>query len=159
METKLKASEETAILMEKAATHAGLLLDSVLFAPPNTTTPNDVFAFLDTNHHAWNATKSNRAPVVSQVMRSCTLELSLDYCGRLSTHVTNGYLDEMANETDFQAWQKLKHYCNIALPRGNPIVACLTNASNKTSSPKNVVRNHVPIKNKWHVATSMHKYK
>jgi thiol-disulfide isomerase/thioredoxin len=119
LETKLKQSEETAVLMEKAATHAGLLLDSILLASNTTTSTNDVFTVLN-DMNAWNATKTTNAPVVSQVVRSCTLELSLDYCSRLTTHVTNAYLDEMANETEFPSMAEIESLLQTRIATQEP---------------------------------------
>jgi len=97
LESKLKEIEEDGKLMEKAATHAGMLLDAILFPPTYKNATSDAFSVMNTTN-AWDS-KSNDP--VKQVLRTCSLELSLDYCTRLSTHVTNQYLEEMANETDF----------------------------------------------------------
>jgi thiol-disulfide isomerase/thioredoxin len=100
LDKKLEQTKEDSKLMEKAAAHAGLLLDSMLF--PNKTA--DVFATL-TESGAWNSTSKNP---VHQVMRACTLELSLDYCSRLSTHVTNDYIDELSNITEIPSMKEIE---------------------------------------------------
>ena len=100
LQSQLKQSEEDGKLMERAAAHAGLLLDAILFPPKFQNATSDAFTVLNTTN-AWDSTSQD---LVHQVLRVCTVELSLDYCSRLSTHVTNKYLDEMANATDFPSF-------------------------------------------------------
>lgn len=93
LEGKLEAAQAEGKLMERAATHASLLLDNVLFPPANL----DAFTTL-TETNGWDKT-SPHAEV--QVLRTCVTELSLDYCSRISTKVTNEYLENaMQNGAD-----------------------------------------------------------
>eukprot|EP00545_Synedropsis_sp_CCMP1620_P007543 CAMPEP_0119015850 /NCGR_PEP_ID=MMETSP1176-20130426/11686_1 /TAXON_ID=265551 /ORGANISM="Synedropsis recta cf, Strain CCMP1620" /LENGTH=436 /DNA_ID=CAMNT_0006969173 /DNA_START=8 /DNA_END=1321 /DNA_ORIENTATION=- len=86
LENKLDVVEAEGKLMEKAATHASLLLDNVLFPPEN----QDAFStLLETG--GWDKTSPHAE---LQVLRTCVTELSLDYCSRLSTRVTSEYLEK-----------------------------------------------------------------
>lgn len=98
LERKLNQSQQETKLMEKAAAHAGLLLDAILFPPKYQNATSDVYEVMNTTD-AWE--ESDNKDMVKQVVRTCNLELSLDYCSRLSSQVTSEYLQEMENMTDF----------------------------------------------------------
>ena len=116
LETKLEQTKEDGKLMEKAAAHAGLLLDAVLFPPKNDT---DVFMKMNETG-AWD---TDKATPVTQVMRACTIELSLDYCSRLSTHVTNDYVDEMANMTEYPPMDEIEALLRDRIGQQEPYCA------------------------------------
>jgi len=111
LETSLMTITAAGELMERAATHASLLLDSVLFPPKDT----DVFTILTSNGPAaWKKDNFNSDPE-TRVLRACVVELALDYCSRLSTRLTNEYVEELlasgfdattANMEDVQAGLK-----------------------------------------------------
>ena len=86
LEKKLEVAQQEGKMMEKAATHASLLLDNVLFPPEN----KDPFVNLKACS-GWNKTVTDPEVLV---LRTCVTELSLDYCSRLSTRITNDYLDQ-----------------------------------------------------------------
>lgn len=102
LEAKLNATRKEKELYEKAVSHSSTLLDGMLFpgdastdAPP----PRDPFAVL-TKSEGWysNATSlPDGAPRDEHpaILRSCVLELSLDYCTRVTTRSTNAYLEEL----------------------------------------------------------------
>jgi hypothetical protein len=112
---KLEQTKEDSKLMERAAAHAGLLLDCMLF--PNKTA--DVFATL-TESGAWNSTSMDP---VHQVMRACTLELSLDYCSHVMMHVTNEYIDELSNITKIPSMQEIEALLNDRIAQQEPFCA------------------------------------
>mmetsp|Transcript_7257 Transcript_7257/g.11448 ORF Transcript_7257/g.11448 Transcript_7257/m.11448 type:complete len:411 (+) Transcript_7257:71-1303(+) len=87
LESTLETVTEAGELMERAATHASLLLENILFPPEK-----DAFKAM-TDADAWDK-KNNSDPEI-QVLRSCVTDLCLDYCSRLSTRMTNEYLDEI----------------------------------------------------------------
>ena len=96
LELKLNTTTEEKKLYEKAVTHSSYLLDGLLFKnsknAANTDTPSrDPFTIL-TNSNGWytnattlptTATPNDEHPTI---LRSCALELSIDYCSRVTTH-------------------------------------------------------------------------
>jgi len=92
--SEFKTVKEKGDLMELAATHASLLLENVLF--PSET--KDPFTTLTTTQ-SWSA-NNKQGDATMQVLRACLVELSLDYCSRLSTRVTNSYVDEILADPD-----------------------------------------------------------
>jgi len=92
--SEFKTVKEKGDLMELAATHASLLLENVLF--PSET--KDPFTTLNTTQ-SWSA-NNKQGDATMQVLRACLVELSLDYCSRLSTRVTNSYVDEILADPD-----------------------------------------------------------
>ena len=86
LEKKLKDVEKQGHRMERAATHASLLLDNILFPEKG----KDPF----TNLTATGGWAKNATDPEVQVMRTCVTELSLDYCSRLSTRITTDYIDQ-----------------------------------------------------------------
>jgi thiol-disulfide isomerase/thioredoxin len=87
LERRLKVIQEDSAKLEKLATHASLLLNSVIF-PPST---KDAFSVLK-EANGWD--KANQDAVM-KVLRNCVAELSLDYCSRVSTQVTMDYIAQM----------------------------------------------------------------
>lgn len=96
LESTLETVTEAGELMERAASHASLLLENMLFPPDK-----DAFkAMVDAD--AWD--KKNDSDPEIRVLRSCVVDLCLDYCSRLSTRMTNEYLDELLSgelESDY----------------------------------------------------------
>jgi hypothetical protein len=86
LESKLKDAVASEKKMEKAATHASLLLDNILFPTKN----KDPFTLLATSG-GWNKTKEDPELLV---LVTCVKELSLDYCARLSTRLTEDYVED-----------------------------------------------------------------
>mmetsp|Transcript_25880 Transcript_25880/g.38456 ORF Transcript_25880/g.38456 Transcript_25880/m.38456 type:complete len:543 (-) Transcript_25880:4-1632(-) len=132
LEAKVQKTEEESEQMKKLATHASLLLDSVLFPVKPTTdeitaatvagkekpTFRDVYSELKKTN-GWDAkaklltdkekestSSTDRVAgksietINSEILRTCALELSLDYCTRVSTHATNDFLDELSKISD-----------------------------------------------------------
>jgi hypothetical protein len=93
LESKLKDAVASEKKMEKAATHASLLLDNILFPIKD----KDPFAVLASNG-GWNQTK-NDDPELS-VLVTCVKELSLDYCARLSTRLTENFVEEALKKSN-----------------------------------------------------------
>jgi hypothetical protein len=88
LESKLKAKDDESKSYKQMATHASLLLDTILCPPA----ASDPFVLLSESK-GWD----NKVDPISVVLRGCTVELSLDYCSRLSSHVTNDWLDNVYN--------------------------------------------------------------
>ena len=103
LETKLNDTTKTKDLYEKAITHSNNLLEGLLFPSDGNNNDNekvhDPFTIL-TKNEGWfsNATTlppnapNNEHPLI---LRSCALELSIDYCSRVTTRKTQIYLDEL----------------------------------------------------------------
>lgn len=114
LEMKLNTTKEEKNLYEKAVTHSSHLLNGMLLptkksdaSDDTTTASRDPFTIL-TKSDGWyqNATslptKDSPNDEHPSILRSCTLELSIDYCTRITTRETNVYLEELAKipETD-----------------------------------------------------------
>ncbi|KAL9190450.1 hypothetical protein ACHAXT_007661 [Thalassiosira profunda] len=98
LETKLNVTKKEKELYEKAVTHSSQLLDGMLF-PNDEAAARDPFAIL-TKSEGWhqNATALPAGAPNDEhpsILRSCTLELSIDYCNRVTTRGTNAYLAEL----------------------------------------------------------------
>lgn len=101
LETKLNTTVQEKELYERAVTHSGYLLESVLFPPAegDSSAPKDPFSILGKSE-AWfqNVTTLPPGSPNSEhpsVVRSCVIELALDYCTRVTTRATNAYLEEL----------------------------------------------------------------
>lgn len=112
LETKLNATMKEKGLYAKANLHSGYLLDGLLFSPrigdgknDSVIRRRDPFAIL-TESDGWyrNATHlpvakdgKNAAPNDEHpaILRSCTLELIIDYCTRVTNRATNAYIQEL----------------------------------------------------------------
>ena len=98
LEQKLNVTKKENELYKKAVTHSSNLLDGMLFPDDENSAKKgrDVFSTL-TNTDGWfnNATTipfgapNDEHP---SILRSCALELSIDYCNRVTTRETNAYL-------------------------------------------------------------------
>jgi hypothetical protein len=88
LESKLKAKDDESKSYKQMATHSSLLLDTVLCQPA----ASDPFVLLSESK-GWD----NKVDPVSVVVRGCAVELSLDYCTRISSHVTDDWLNNVYN--------------------------------------------------------------
>mmetsp|Transcript_27266 Transcript_27266/g.39940 ORF Transcript_27266/g.39940 Transcript_27266/m.39940 type:complete len:278 (-) Transcript_27266:828-1661(-) len=86
--------------LEKMATHASLLLDAIMFPPSPDTDAYGQLAKLGAD--AWDEEKTKN-DALTTILRSCVTELALDYCTRVSTHVTTEYLDDVMADTNATA--------------------------------------------------------
>lgn len=123
LEKKLQLKGNESDSYKQMATHASLLLDYVLFPP----TKADPFVVLSETK-GWN----NTDDPVAVVVRACALELSLDYCSRLSSHVTNDWLDNVYNASEQYSNftvidQELKNTIKAKEPFCAIFEACLDN--------------------------------
>ena len=144
LEQKLNATTKEKELYEKAVKHSSQLLNSMLFPTNNNkkeedkkneTTPRDPFTIL-TNSDGWyqNATSlpkdaSNNDEHPS-ILRSCTLELSIDYCSRITTRETNAYLNELAAipDTDpFPSLQEIETHLLTKVKEDEPYCGIIEN--------------------------------
>eukprot|EP00534_Pseudo-nitzschia_fraudulenta_P001684 CAMPEP_0201117308 /NCGR_PEP_ID=MMETSP0850-20130426/1291_1 /ASSEMBLY_ACC=CAM_ASM_000622 /TAXON_ID=183588 /ORGANISM="Pseudo-nitzschia fraudulenta, Strain WWA7" /LENGTH=441 /DNA_ID=CAMNT_0047381565 /DNA_START=121 /DNA_END=1446 /DNA_ORIENTATION=- len=75
--------------MQKAATRAATMMDTMLFADE---TSIDMFTYLDARD-AWKGFKSYST--MDDIHRSCVLELSMDYCQRLADPVGTKVVDKL----------------------------------------------------------------
>ncbi|KAL7438454.1 hypothetical protein ACHAXH_003495, partial [Discostella pseudostelligera] len=118
LEKELNATMKEKELYELAATHSNLLLEGLLFPKnkhnTNTSTDSssqqhqhiDPFTIL-TNSDGWYRNATTVLPIKTttttndnnkhqhhpSILRSCVLELAIDYCNRLTTRSTTAYLD------------------------------------------------------------------
>jgi len=103
LEMELNATKKEKELYEKAVTHSGHLMDGLLLPKKATeddaSSDRDPFAVL-TRSDGWysNATSlpdpaATRNDEHPGILRSCVLELALDYCARITSRATNDYLD------------------------------------------------------------------
>mmetsp|Transcript_25112 Transcript_25112/g.37324 ORF Transcript_25112/g.37324 Transcript_25112/m.37324 type:complete len:525 (-) Transcript_25112:106-1680(-) len=99
LEQTLNVTKKEKELYEKAVTHSSNLLDGMLF-PDEENSPKkgrDIFSTL-TSTDGWfnNATTiPSGAPNDEHpsILRSCAMELSIDYCNRLTSRETNAYVE------------------------------------------------------------------
>jgi thiol-disulfide isomerase/thioredoxin len=102
-DTQKQALETQLSEMQEIAARSSTLLDAVLFplstgefslATDNNKTATDVFRLLhDTN--GWNTTDP-----MDIILRSCAMEIALDYCSRLSNYLTNEWVAQQGDLTD-----------------------------------------------------------
>ena len=72
---------------EELIMRSSILLDATLFpVAEETSGSTDLFTYLY-DHQGWDATDAS-----SQVMRTCAMEIALDYCTRLTTHQTTALI-------------------------------------------------------------------
>jgi len=104
LELKLNATTEEKKLYEKAVSHSSQLLNGMLFPTSKNDTKearHDVFTIL-TKSDGWysNATSLPNEDTPNDehpsILRSCALELSIDYCTRITTRETNTYLEVLS---------------------------------------------------------------
>jgi hypothetical protein len=113
LEKELKTSEEKMKSAQKdlddstqASTHAGFLIDSFLF--PTTTNDTDaegkavevpIDAFTKMNEtNAWDVPlDGSSADEQGLILKSCVVDLTLDYCTRFSSKATTDYLDRISD--------------------------------------------------------------
>ncbi|KAL7457070.1 hypothetical protein ACHAWC_009983 [Mediolabrus comicus] len=101
LEQKLNVTKKEKELYEKAVTHSSNLLEGMLFPSDGKSEKEsrDVFSTL-TSTDGWfsNATTiPSDAPNDEHptILRSCALELSIDYCNRVTTRETNAYVETL----------------------------------------------------------------
>lgn len=108
LEKRLNATIKEEGLYEKANLHSGYLLDGLLFPRiegNSTVNRRDPFTIL-TKSDGWyrNATSlpaDKDGKIVAPndehptILRSCALELIVDYCTRVTSHATNAYIKEL----------------------------------------------------------------
>eukprot|EP00521_Asterionellopsis_glacialis_P007102 CAMPEP_0195284888 /NCGR_PEP_ID=MMETSP0707-20130614/2924_1 /TAXON_ID=33640 /ORGANISM="Asterionellopsis glacialis, Strain CCMP134" /LENGTH=558 /DNA_ID=CAMNT_0040344295 /DNA_START=141 /DNA_END=1817 /DNA_ORIENTATION=- len=126
LKTQLETVQAESDQYGKLATHASLLVDNVLF-PPASATKNatadggndtsatspavvDVYTMLN-EQGAWDETDLTTNQELS-VLKVCALEMSMDYCKRLSTHETNDYIEVLDATT--QVGVDLENYPTFA---------------------------------------------
>lgn len=104
-EGKLKTAQEDLSASKDASTHAGFLIDSFLFpAAINGTdaegkavqVPADVFAVMNKTD-SWDVPLTETSDDLRLVLKSCFVDLTLDYCTRFSSKATTDYLESLAH--------------------------------------------------------------
>ena len=91
---------------QMATEHAGYLIESFLFPKmgnvteegTNKTKPLDIFTVLHKDDGWFSLGPSKEEPEISDsfILKTCLIDMSLDYCTRLSKRLTTEYLDEIA---------------------------------------------------------------
>ena len=110
-EKKLKRNEKLFDEYQLATDHAGYIIESILFPAMTNTSdsktenvPLDVFSVLH-DANGWDAKVATESLEVKKVsfekdkdviMKSCIVDLTLDYCTRLSKKLTTEYLDSIS---------------------------------------------------------------
>lgn len=103
-EEKVKEVEKDLDHANKASTHAGFLIDSFLFPTTATTddtdtdVPIDVFTKMNETS-AWDVPidGSSSSDEESVILKSCLVDLTLDYCTRFSSKATTDYLNSISD--------------------------------------------------------------
>ncbi|KAL3777945.1 hypothetical protein ACHAW5_008348, partial [Stephanodiscus triporus] len=114
LETRLNVTIREKDLYEKASLHSGYLLEGLLFPKGRTKDGEedgkeeddrrlhhgDPFAILSSIENGWHRNGTSLPPGSSNdehplILRSCVLELVVDYCSRVTTRVTNEYIREL----------------------------------------------------------------
>lgn len=118
-EGKLEAAEKKATDNELASKHAGYLIESFLFPNTFNTTdadgnvsqkPIDAFAKMK-EIDAWDATYSDSTGnEEAAILKSCVIDLSLDFCTRLSTKKTTDYLESIKSlpDSEYPSFTKME---------------------------------------------------
>ena len=125
-----------------ASTHAGYLIDSFLFPVTSNVTdiegnslnvPIDIFAKL-TEIDAWDIPLEGVGGSQDRlVLKSCFVDLTLDYCTRFSTKATNDYLDGLANlsNDEYPSYAEMETELRAMIDKAEPyctkISTCLEN--------------------------------
>jgi len=116
LQKELKAAEKKVDGLEKdledyklAAAHAGYLIEAFLFPPlvgtkgdlngHNATKPADAFTEM-MERDVWSIDTETSQEVDAIVLKSCVVDLTLDYCTRLSTKLTTDYLNSLVSLPD-----------------------------------------------------------
>ncbi|KAL7467123.1 hypothetical protein ACHAXS_007387 [Conticribra weissflogii] len=115
LEAKLNSTEEARDLYEKAVTHSSYLLEGLLFPSSNDPSGDekvmDPFAIL-AESDGWFSNATALPPNAPNdnhpsILRSCMLELIIDYCNRITTRKTNAYLDELSAIPDYEPFPSM----------------------------------------------------
>lgn len=85
LEVEKEGLEQMNDLYQSAVVRSNVQIDSVLF-PADV----DLFQFLDVNK-AWETEVSDS----NDILRTCALEVSLDYCQRMGTNIATGVVDDL----------------------------------------------------------------
>ena len=81
-------------ILERAVARSSTMLDTLLFS-----SNNDVYAMLSSNN-AWEAETS----MENEVLRTCALEVSLDYCQRIATQVATDIVEELERSGSLESY-------------------------------------------------------
>lgn len=93
LQQELETSQKETKQVNQAASMSSLLLDGLL-VPNNETNEAEIFHQLSQNNGTgWSATETEN--VTLYTTRTCLMELTLDYCSRISTHVTMDYVNSL----------------------------------------------------------------
>lgn len=81
---KLKELQAEKEQYEEVTLRSSVMIDAVLFPVADPQNPNSTDPYMALSPLGWNETDAS-----SQVLRTCVMEVALDYCVRLQTHKTN----------------------------------------------------------------------
>jgi len=102
IEKKLDSTEKDLKDYKLAASHAGYLIESFLFPPltrDENPKPLDIFSHM-TENDLWTVDVDGPDKAINRVVKACFLDLTLDYCTRLSTKVTTEYVRSIEHLPD-----------------------------------------------------------
>lgn len=121
------AKEATEQLEESqlASRHAGFLIDAFLFPQTsNSTNILDVFAQMS-NTSAWDAKMDDGSENEKLILKSCVVDMVLDYCTRLSTKVATTYLNALDDiaDTEYPSFAKMEEDLREVIQQTEPYCA------------------------------------
>lgn len=117
LEKELRSTQEKVESLKKqaedsklATAHAGYLIDAFLFPvfsnASSTTTSEDSSSYVDTfdimtKKNVWDTSSDESSSGSNKmILKTCMVDISLDYCTRYSTKVTTEYLDSLKSLSD-----------------------------------------------------------
>lgn len=99
---ELKKKEEAVNELTKTVSFTSKLMDAMNFPLGNGTDPFEVL----TTTKGWDVPADG--DVVTQVVKSCVMELSMDYCTRYSVHLATEYVDANSDMKEFPSLEEVE---------------------------------------------------
>jgi thiol-disulfide isomerase/thioredoxin len=131
LERDLKSAESLAKEATKqledsqlASRHAGYLIDAFLFPQSNEDTDQlfvDVFSEMNATT-AWDAKIEDGSNDERLILKSCVVDMTLDYCTRLSTKVATVYLNSLDNvpDTEYPSFAQMEERLRDVIKETEP---------------------------------------
>jgi thiol-disulfide isomerase/thioredoxin len=107
-----------------ASRHAGYLIDAFLFPQSNDDTDQsfvDVFSEMNATS-AWDAKIEDGSNDEKLILKSCVVDMTLDYCTRLSTKVATVYLNSLDSvpDTEYPSFAKMEEHLREIIKQTEP---------------------------------------
>mmetsp|Transcript_27417 Transcript_27417/g.42021 ORF Transcript_27417/g.42021 Transcript_27417/m.42021 type:complete len:505 (+) Transcript_27417:180-1694(+) len=177
VEEKLAASDKKLSNAELASTHGGYVIDSFLFPATETVsnTTKSIFNGTDAKEvgeesatsvnadaftkmiefDGWDSSQeSNGGPSNAFILKSCIVDLTLDYCTRLSTRKTTEYLDSISTlpDSEYPSFTTMEAKLTALVAKTEPYCAnfnkCYANNFKKTEEGFDCRPTDCPFNNK-----------